>query len=94
MLNAQVMNEMIRVESEMVSRHRKSGYSHPKEVWETVLGTCEKLRGMYQHTLPSNAAVFVKSLLHIRNMGMKSWSAARTEIRIPARSDQWKGVCC
>ena len=55
-LNAQVMNEMIRVESEMVSRHRKSGYSHPKEVWETVLGTCEKLRGMYQHTLPSNAA--------------------------------------
>ena len=55
-LNAQVMNEMIRVESEMVSRHRQSGYSHPKEVWETVLGTCEKLRGMYQHTLPSNAA--------------------------------------
>ena len=54
-LNAQVMNEMIRVESEMVSRHRKSGYSHPKEVWETVLGTCEKLRGIYQHTLPSTA---------------------------------------
>lgn len=54
-LNAQVMNEMIRVESEMVSRHRKSGYSHPKEVWETVLGTCEKLREIYQHTLPSTA---------------------------------------
>lgn len=55
-LNAQVMNEMIRVDGEMRSRHSKNGYSHPKDVWETVLGTCEKLRENYKHTLPMNAA--------------------------------------
>ena len=55
-LNAQVMNEMIRVENEMKSLHRKSGYSHSKEIWEAVMGTCEKLRSLYQHTLPGNAA--------------------------------------
>ena len=55
-LNAQVMNEMICVENEMKSLHRKSGYSHSKEIWEAVMGTCEKLRLLYQHTLPGNAA--------------------------------------
>lgn len=55
-LNAQVMNEMIRVENEMKAMHRKSGYSHSKEIWEAVMGTCEKLRLLYQHTLPGNAA--------------------------------------
>lgn len=55
-LNAQVMNEMICVENEMKSLHRKSGYSHSREIWEAVMGTCEKLRSLYQHTLPANAA--------------------------------------
>lgn len=55
-LNAQVMNEMVYVESDMKSLHAKSGYLHPKEVWEAVLGTCEKLRVLYHHTLPNNPA--------------------------------------
>lgn len=55
-LNAQVMNEMIRVEGHTKSLHSKCGYSHPKEVWEAVVGTCEQLRSLYSHTLPVNAA--------------------------------------
>lgn len=53
-LNAQVMNEMVRVEGYTKSLHSKSGYSHPKIVWEAVSGTCEKLRSLYHHTLPAN----------------------------------------
>lgn len=55
-LNAQVMNEMIRVENEMKASHNKSGRTHKTLVWETVLGTCAKLRNNYQHTLPNNPA--------------------------------------
>lgn len=55
-LNAQVMNEMIRVENEMKASHSKSGRTHKTLVWESVQGTCEKLRDNYQHTLPNNPA--------------------------------------
>lgn len=54
-LNAEVMNEMIRVEKETEGLHKKCGYSRKSVVWETVQGTCEKLRAQYGHTLPVNA---------------------------------------
>lgn len=54
-LNAEVMNEMIRVEKETEGLHKKCGYSRKSVVWETVQGTCEKLRVQYRHTLPVNA---------------------------------------
>lgn len=55
-LNAQVMNEMIRVEKETTALHKKCGYLNKPVVWEIVLGTCEKLREHYRHTLPNNPA--------------------------------------
>lgn len=55
-LNAQVMNEMIRVEGYTRSKHAKNQQSHPKIVWEAAYGTCEKLRELYKHTLPTNEA--------------------------------------
>ena len=55
-LNAEVMNEMIRVESEAKSLHAKCGYHRPTEAWGIALGTCEQLRELYGHTLPSNPA--------------------------------------
>lgn len=54
-LNAEVMNELIRVEKETEALHKKCGYSRKRVVWETVQGTCEKLRERYNHTLPANA---------------------------------------
>lgn len=54
-LNAEVMNELIRVEKETEALHKKCGYSRKSEVWKTVLGTCEKLREQYGHTLPTSA---------------------------------------
>lgn len=55
-LNAEVLNEMMRVEKETEAMHKKCGYTRKSIVWEAVLGTCEKLREQYGHTLPANAA--------------------------------------
>lgn len=55
-LNAQVMNGMIRVENEMKSSQCADRAAQKTLIWETVLGTCEKLRNNYQHTLPNNPA--------------------------------------
>lgn len=55
-LNAEVMNELIRIEKETESLHKKCGYSRKAIVWDTVQGTCEKLREQYKHTLPVNAS--------------------------------------
>lgn len=54
-LNAEVMNELIRVEKETEALHGKCGYVRKPEVWKVVLGTCEKLRERYGHTLPKSA---------------------------------------
>lgn len=54
-LNAQVLNEMIRVEAESKAEIGKCGHSRPKVVWEIVQGTCEKLRALYGHTLPTGS---------------------------------------
>jgi hypothetical protein len=51
-LNAQVMNELIRVESATRAMHAKSGFIHPDIVLKAVLGTCEKLHKTFDHTLP------------------------------------------
>lgn len=55
-LNAEVMNEMVRVEKQTMAMHSKAGYKRPALVWEVVRGTCEKLRSHYAHTLPNNEA--------------------------------------
>lgn len=55
-LNAEVMNEMVRTEKDARALHSKCGYRRPKQVWDVVLGTCEELRRLYGHTLPNNAA--------------------------------------
>lgn len=55
-LNAEVLNEMVRVEKDTRALHSKCGYKRPTQVWDAVLGTCEELRRLYGHTLPSNAA--------------------------------------
>lgn len=53
-LNAEVMNELIRVEKETEILHKKCGYSRKSIVWEAVQGTSEKLRERYGHTLPAS----------------------------------------
>lgn len=55
-LNAQVMNEMVRIEKETIALHKKCGYFRKNVVWEIVQGTCDKLRVAYEHTLPNNPA--------------------------------------
>lgn len=55
-LNAQVMNEMVRVEKQRDAEHRKGGFARRAETWNSVLLTCEKLREATGHTLPKNAA--------------------------------------
>ena len=55
-LNAEVMNEMVCVEKESRALHSKCGYKRPAQVWDAVSGTCEELRRLYGHTLPTNAA--------------------------------------
>lgn len=53
-LNAQVMNEMVRVEKERIAEHSKNGFSRRAETWSSVLKTCEALRERCHHTLPAN----------------------------------------
>lgn len=53
-LNASVFNEMIKKENETKACHNKLGGNRRSIVWEIVLGTCEKLREQYKHTLPTN----------------------------------------
>ena len=55
-LNAQVMNEMARVEKQRDAEHRKGGFARRAETWNSVLLTCERLREATGHTLPKNAA--------------------------------------
>ena len=51
-LNAQVMNELIRVEVATRSLHAQSGFTHPDVVWKAVLDTRDKLHATFGHTLP------------------------------------------
>lgn len=53
-LNAQVMNEMIRIAEETRATHSKSGYRHRSIEWQAALETCEELRSIFKHTLPTN----------------------------------------
>lgn len=55
-LNAEVMNELVRVEREAEALHSQCGYQRKPEVWKVVLGTCEKLRERYGHTLPKTSS--------------------------------------
>ena len=53
-LNAQVMNEMVRIEKKRNADHAKSGHTRRPETWSSVLKTCERLRERCNHTLPTN----------------------------------------
>ncbi len=53
-LNAQVMNEMVRIEKKRQSAHAASGRVRSADVWSSVLKTCETLRERCGHTLPLN----------------------------------------
>ena len=55
-LNAQVLNEMCRIESDTVAMHRKHGVTRKPIVWSIVLDACERMRETYGHTLPANEA--------------------------------------
>lgn len=54
-LNAEVMNEMIRVEADARATQGKCGHSRPRVAWELAEATCEKLRQLYGHTLPKSS---------------------------------------
>lgn len=51
-LNAQVMNEMVRTEKKRRGAHAASGRIRSADVWSSVLKTCESLREHCNHTLP------------------------------------------
>lgn len=53
-LNAQVMNEMVRTEKKRNADHAKSGHTRRPETWNSVLICCETLRERCHHTLPTN----------------------------------------
>lgn len=53
-LNAQVMNEMVRTERARNADHAKSGHTRRPETWSSVMKTCESLREHCHHTLPTN----------------------------------------
>lgn len=71
-LNAEVMNEMVRVEKDTRAIHSKCGFSRPKVVWEIILGTCEKLRETYGHTLPNNEARLKEKFNAYKRSGYES----------------------
>lgn len=54
-LNASIFNEMKKKENETKAFHNKLGCNRRGLVWKIILGTCEKLRENYNHTLPENA---------------------------------------
>lgn len=55
-LNAQVLNEMVRTEKARSVEHAKGGFSRRAETWSSVLICCERLREITGHTLPKNPA--------------------------------------
>ena len=55
-LNAQVMNEMVRTEKARNVEHAKGGFSRRAETWSSVQICCERLREITGHTLPKNPA--------------------------------------
>lgn len=55
-LNAEVLNAMIRTESLVTAEHRKCGYNRRSEVWLKCVECCEDLREIHGHTLPKNTA--------------------------------------
>ena len=55
-LNAQVLNEMVRTEKARDVEHAKGGFSRRSETWQSVLLCCERLRDLSAHSLPKNPA--------------------------------------
>ena len=55
-LNAQVMNEMVRTEKARSVEHAKGGFARRAETWSSVQICCERLREITGHTLPKNPA--------------------------------------
>ena len=54
-INASVLNELISILNDREG-YRKALGGSTKKVWETIIGTSDRLRDSYGHTLPENAA--------------------------------------
>lgn len=54
LLNAQVLNEMVRTEKARDVQHSMCGYSRRAETWNSVRLLCERLRTETGHTLPKH----------------------------------------
>ena len=54
-INASVLNELISILNDREG-YRKALGGSTKKVWETIIGTADRLRDSYGHTLPENAA--------------------------------------
>lgn len=91
-LNAEVMNELVRVEKETGALHSKCGYSRKSIVWETVQGTCEKLREHYGHTLPKTR-LRENSTLIKRSATPPLSTRTRATRRHAWWFPKWRGCC-
>lgn len=54
-INASVLNELVAILNDREG-YRKALGGSAKKVWETIIGTSDRLRDTYGHTLPENAA--------------------------------------
>lgn len=91
-LNAEVMNELVRVEKETGALHSKCGYSRKSIVWETVQGTCEKLREHYGHTLPKTVSAKNSTLIK-RSATPPLSTRTRATRRRAWWFPKWRGCC-
>lgn len=69
LLNAEVLNQMRKKENETQAYHHKLNGKRKTIVWEIVLGTCEKLRAAYKHTLPPSEVSLKKKFAKYKKEG-------------------------
>jgi len=70
-LNAEVMNAMRKAEVDAKALHAKSGYNRPSLCKEIVIGTCEKLREIFGHTLPGSEQRLIQKYNQYKKFGYK-----------------------
>ena len=67
-INASVLNELISILNDREG-YRKALGGTTKNVWETIIGTADRLRGSYGHTLPESAARLKDKIARYRKEG-------------------------
>ena len=67
-INASVLNELISILNDREG-YRKALGGSTKNVWETIIGTADRLRGSYGHTLPESAARLKDKIARYRKEG-------------------------